>query len=1005
VNHDAGVYDQARLPVKTLRLRIRQDGSRILFEQIAATLGGTQPAGALTGNGSYSRGALRLDLATAGLDLRRLDSRLRPTRLAGSVALYDVGARQEITLALSEPVKREQLTLAAHAVLADAVIAVDRAELRLGRSAIEASGRFALTGTQAFSAAGKVNQFRPRDVGDFPQLPALLLSGSFAASGALGPTLAADLDFSIRDSQLSGQPLSGEGRVQLQADTLNVPNLLLVLGPNRLTAHGALSERDSQLAFTISAPQLEQIGPGFGGSIEATGTARGKLALPRINAEWKAANVQLPGPVRLEASAGKADVVIDRKRPFFLDTATVDATVRGLQSGAQRLALLSAKVRFAPQPDAPLALELEATGLAVGERSIGRLTLSGTGTTARHTLDIAVAERQQRWTLRAAGGLSDLVAAPQWRGSIEHFDAAGPVTARLTASAPLLVSQQRVQLDGFRLEANGALIDVEQFLREPERIATRGRIERLELAKVLAVAGPSPVLATDLVLDGDWNLRLTDALAGNLNVRRRQGDVTLQAASPVTLGLRTLQASATAGNGRLAVQVQADGQRLGHIEISADTAVPSRANALRIAPEAAISGRASIDVPSIAWAGPLVSPSLIASGQLQSNITLAGTFGDPRLDGRINGSGLRLLFADLGVDLRQGVLESEFDGNRLLVQRLQFQSSNDGTVAVTGSIKFAGGKPDLKLTLNATRYQLLNRSDRKLVLSGTGQITLADNKLRVGGALDVDSGYFDIGRTDAPALSDDVVIVGREKKAAGQLIAALDLRIKLGEGVALTGRGLDALLRGEIRLLNNAGEPLQAQGTLNVAKGTFTAYGQALAIEQGLVRFTGPLNNPALVILAMRREQEVAAGVSVRGTVLAPRITLVSDPGVPDAEKLSWLVLGRGLGSAGSGDLSALQAAAGALLTNSAANGVSSQIATAFGLDTLSVGTSDDTVQQRIVTLGKKISARLYVSYQKGLETASNALLLRYTLSPRLTVEAETGTRSVVSLFYNITFD
>ena len=103
--------------------------------------------------------------------------------------------------------------------------------------------------------------------------------------------------------------------------------------------------------------------------------------------------------------------------------------------------------------------------------------------------------------------------------------------------------------------------------------------------------------------------------------------------------------------------------------------------------------------------------------------------------------------------------------------------------------------------------------------------------------------------------------------------------------------------------------------------------------------------------------------------------------------------------------MDALQRAAGLLLTNSAANGVSSQIATAFGLDTLSVGSSKDTVQQRIVTVGKKISSRLYVSYQKGLETASNTLLLRYTLSPRLTVEAETGSRSVLSLFYNIAFD
>src|SRR5690606_19301148 len=115
---------------------------------------------------------------------------------------------------------------------------------------------------------------------------------------------------------------------------------------------------------------------------------------------------------------------------------------------------------------------------------------------------------------------------------------------------------------------------------------------------------------------------------------------------------------------------------------------------------------------------------------------------------------------------------------------------------------------------------------------------------------------------------------------------ALDLRIALGDGITLRGRGLDATVVGEVRLVNGAGDTIQAQGTLNLAKGTFTAYGRELAIERGVLQFSGPVNNPGLNILAMRREQEVAAGVSVGGTVLAPRVTLVSEPPVPDAEKL-----------------------------------------------------------------------------------------------------------------------
>jgi translocation and assembly module TamB len=172
-----------------------------------------------------------------------------------------------------------------------------------------------------------------------------------------------------------------------------------------------------------------------------------------------------------------------------------------------------------------------------------------------------------------------------------------------------------------------------------------------------------------------------------------------------------------------------------------------------------------------------------------------------------------------------------------------------------------------------------------------------------------------------------------------------------------------------------------------------------------VLRFNGPIDNPSLDIIAMRRGQQVEAGVTVLGTVLSPRIGLVSEPPVSEAEKLSWLVLGHGLESVGQGELGTLQSAAGALLSKGASAGVQSQIANALGLDQLSVGTTQDSLQQRIVTLGKQVSSRLFVSLERGLETASSVLHLRYTLSPKLTVEAEAGTRSALSLFYNISYD
>jgi hypothetical protein len=79
------------------------------------------------------------------------------------------------------------------------------------------------------------------------------------------------------------------------------------------------------------------------------------------------------------------------------------------------------------------------------------------------------------------------------------------------------------------------------------------------------------------------------------------------------------------------------------------------------------------------------------------------------------------------------------------------------------------------------------------------------------------------------------------------------------------------------------------RGQLYTVNGTYFAYGQKLTIDPGRLIFDGPLDNPALDIVALRRGGAVEAGVAVTGTVRVPVITLTSNPPVPDNEKLAWV--------------------------------------------------------------------------------------------------------------------
>lgn len=1003
-NAGAGLLDENRMPLKKLDIAFTQTDEQFNFSRILIHLGSaSKNAGMLEGSGRYTQGALALTLKTDALDLHRLDQRMRATRLSGNLDMRHADGKQDFTLALSEPLKKNKLMLDAHALIADAAITIDRMQLRAGDSAIDATAHFALNGKQAFDAQGVVRRFQLRELGEFPQLPALRLNGDFSLRGTRLPVLETDIAFRINDSQLAGHPLTGAGQLQLRAHTLLVPKLLLNAGANRISAQGRLAENDARISYSVDAPAMAQLGAGFAGALQISGEISGKVQQPRISAAWQGSKIRVPGQIKIDHTQGKADISLNLdSKAALLSRADINATALGIHAAGQRVAQLGAQAQFSRQASAPLLLNLRADGISGDSLQAENFNLDVRGTTAQHGVSATLTEREQNWKLTASGGWQDLARHPRWQGMINTLEAGGRFAAKLQAPAPLMLAGQQLQLDQFRLHTDNVNITVEQFIRNERGLTTRGSFEHLQIAALLPYLKSAPAIGGDLKLAGAWQLNPGDQLDGSLSVRRESGDIIMRSNAALPLGLHTLNASATASKGRIAFKLLADGKQTGQIDASLNTGIGG-ATRFSIAPDAPLSGSVRINAPTLGWLGPMLSPSLVTEGSLQSNVTLNGTYRKPGYTGTIAADRLRLLFTDTGIDLKQGVLRSEFRNDQLYISNLGFQ--NEGSLSISGPLSMVREQLALELTLKADHYKLIDRSDRKLVISGDSVLGWRDGSAKANGKFEINSGLLDIGTMDTPELSDDVVIVGRDGQQGRKTAIALDLDIGLGDGIRLRGRGIDALLVGQLRLLANAGDTLRAQGNLRVASGTFKAYGRELAIEQGLLRFSGPLNNPALDILAMRRGQEVAAGVSVRGTVMTPRITLVSEPTVPDAEKLSWLVLGRGLSGTSDSDLGALQSAASSLLTQGTAAGLQAQIATAFGLDDFSIGSSGTNLQQRIVTLGKKISSRLYVSYQQGLESTRSVLLLRYTLTPRITLEAEAGTSSALSLFYNFAFD
>jgi translocation and assembly module TamB len=377
------------------------------------------------------------------------------------------------------------------------------------------------------------------------------------------------------------------------------------------------------------------------------------------------------------------------------------------------------------------------------------------------------------------------------------------------------------------------------------------------------------------------------------------------------------------------------------------------------------------------------------------------------------------------VRLAGGELRAVLAGDQLQLQRLWFRGQQGNAVA-DGTIRFGGAEPSMQLKLVANKLDAVARPDRTVVVSGQATLVRDAHRFALEGNFRVDRALVELAPQGRPTLSDDVVVLGRGAAAAPQkpvstVPLAVDLTADLGNDFRLRGMGIDANLAGSVRLRKSGDRPPRINGTIRALNGTYAAYGQNLTIERAVLTFSGAYDNPSLDILAVHKRPDgeplsdtnVEAGVQVRGTALSPQAKLVSTPNVSDSDKLSWLVLGHGMEGTSGNEADVLGAAASALLGGAGGGGgFGSKLSSALGVDELSFhqaanqGTGNAPgVESTVVTIGKRISQRLYLSFEQGAATTSSVVRLRYKVNPRVTLQFQTGTNTALDVLYSWAFD
>ena len=1013
VNHAPGPNDDGALPVEAVHASLRWARGELAVSGLDLQLPGKGRASGMVhwkapaGREGPDFGRLDADLRIVGLNARLLDRRAVSTRIAGSLIARAEATGQTLRADLSD----SRLALRLKASHAAGVVHVEDALLTARAARVAFSGKLALAGAGPFEARGAVSHFDPRAF--VTTAPPADLNARFTLHGQREPRLAGRLEFELAPSQLEGKPLAGKGELAVDGTLLTHGKLALDLAGNRLTAEGRYGRPEDAFEVHLDAPALAALGHGLGGRLKADGVLRGSLDQP----------------------AGEMTVAGE-----------------GLGAGDLRMDAINGQGRIGAGRDGALSLQLTLAGVrsGSGETLLRRGSLQLGGTRAANTLRLELhGPKEYSAVSTLAGRLGE---GFRWEGRVESLDLNGDYPLTLAAPAPLLLSPDRVRLGSAELRGGGGgVYRLEETRWETRHLVARGRISGVQVGLILDPATRAVRRQGDsLQMGGEWDLDIGEQVNGHLRFYREKGDLVLQGDMPVRLGLEELQLTVSAAANRLAFGFDARGTQLGKLA-GAGTALAERTaeGRLRLVPGAPLLGSASLDMPSIAWAGPLADQNLRTGGSLKGEFTLSGTPARPETAGRIRGEKLDFVMADQGLHLSGGTLVADFNREVLRLEELSFVSPNrvrpregrievarltrePGTLRAAGQIQLASGEG--RFGFKADRLPLLQRPDQWLVLSGEGEVLSGWNNARLKGRLAADAGFVELSRTPAPSLGDDVEIVDprrSEKAPASPFRVDVDLALNLGNALYVKALGLDTRLAGELRLVQADGKALNAIGVITTEGGVFEGYGQRLSVERGIVTFNGPVSNPSLNVVALRKGLAVEAGVGITGTVRRPVVRLVSEPNVPDPEKLGWIVLGRPPDQGSGGEMALLLPAAQALLGDTG-GGVSASLVNALGFDEFSFGSSVDprtrvqtssvatgsvtgtassaasrgveSVPGQVVTIGKRLSARAMLSFEQSIAGTSSVVKLTYQLTRSISLIGRAGSENALDSLFTISF-
>ena len=795
----------------------------------------------------------------------------------------------------------------------------------------------------------------------------------------------------LLESRLHGQRLTGELQADIVGNNLSLTRLALQGKGFDLRASGELNKK---LNLTARISDFSRLIPGAVGTLQAEGWV-----------SWR--NRQLSGAV---VGAGSK-----------------------LAYAGTRISGANLTARLEQGTGYPLHVNVSLRDVIHDGYTLNAVTLVADGTLPRHTLNATLRSGGSEARLTVAAGYN----AGIWKGDLSRLAVReNNGSWNLTAPAAFSISAEKVSLSTLAL-STGAEEHIEvavDLALNPLNGQVQAQWAGINLALLKPWRPPDIVLegrvsgrAKGIMLAGQGFELDGNAVLSGGGLHQKRPDKELN------LAFKSATASWGWRGETLSGVISLTMAQYGQVRATFHLPLPARFP-VAVNPKgplrASLAGQVQEKGIITALFPGLVQESL---GELDAGIDISGTWEAPQAVGKLRLAKAGGYLPTAGIHLKELQLTARLEKNLIRVDSFR-AVSGPGHIEGSALINLAGWRvAGYQGTISGENFQtvyfpeLRILSTPKLSFEGTPQ------KFTLRGELGLPELYI----TDAQSRtvitpSSDVILEGRAAPVAAKTFPlALDVQVRIlpGEKVFARIAGIDAQLGGYMDLSFSSLDKIISKGEIKVVKGRYRTYGVDLEIVRGRLFFAGvAIDRPILDFLALRSIGNVRVGVTVTGDLRKPVAKLYSDPPMPDADVLAYIVLGHPLGNSG-GQASLLTQATGALLTSGQAAVLQEQLKNYLGLSTLEIqGDSGGTtssmgykplqatppgaipssqqsgISGTVLTVGKYLTPQLYISYGRSLFSGSNLFRLRYDIFRQWQLETQTGGESGVDLYYKLEF-